>query len=170
MKKILFFTLIVFAASTLAAFAQDDIKQTPNCKYCGMDRQMFSHSRMLVTYEGGSFVGTCSLHCAALDLGLTLDKTPKAIMVADYGTKKLIDAEKAMWVIGGSVQGVMTRNAKWAFENKMGAEKFIKQNGGALATFDEAIKQAYEEMYQDTKMIRDKRKMKKMMENKKPAS
>jgi len=162
--------MFVFAASTFAAFAQDDIKQTPNCKYCGMDRQMFSHSRMYVDYDDGSFIGTCSLHCAALDLGLTMDKTPKNIMVADYGTKKLIDAEKALWVIGGSVQGIMTKNAKWAFENKADAEKFIKQNGGSIATFDQAIKQAYDEMYQDTKMIRDKRKMKKMMDNKKPAS
>ena len=170
MKKILLFALLFFAASTLAAFAQEDIKQTPNCKYCGMDRQMFSHSRLHVVYDDGSFIGTCSLHCAALDMGLTMDKTPKAIMVADYGTKKLIDAEKAVWVTGGSVQGVMTKNAKWAFENKADAEKFIKQNGGTLATFDQAIKQAYEEMYQDTKMIREKRKMKKMKENKNPAS
>jgi copper chaperone NosL len=158
MKKILFFTLLVFAASTLAAFAQDEIKQIPNCKYCGMDRQMFSHSRMHIDYDDGSFIGTCSLHCAAMDLGLTMDKMPKNIMVADYGTKKLIDAEKAVWVIGGSVQGVMTKNAKWAFKNKADAEKFIKQNGDALAAFDQAIQQAYEEMYQDTKMIRDKRK------------
>ena len=164
MKKLLFITLLVFAGSTLAAFAQDDIKQTPSCKYCGMDRQMFSHSRMHVDYDDGSFTGLCSLHCAALDLVLTLDKTPKAIMVADYGTKKLIDAEKAVWVIGGRAQGVMTQKAKWAFENKPNAEKFIKQNGGDLATFDEALKLAYEEMYLDTKMIRDKRKMKKMME------
>ena len=28
--------------------------------------------------------------------------------------------------------------------------------------FDEALKSAYEDMYQDTKMIREKRKMKKM--------
>ena len=96
-----------------------------------MDRQMFSHSRMHIVYEDGSFTGICSLHCAALDLGLTMDKTPTAISVADYGTKKLIDAEKAVWVVGGSVQGVMTKNAKWAFENKVDAENFIKQNGGA---------------------------------------
>jgi hypothetical protein len=35
----------------------------------------------------------------------------------------------------------------------------MKDNGGKLATFDEAIKLAYEDMYLDTKMIRDKRKM-----------
>ena len=63
--------------------------------------------------------------------------------MADYGTKKLIDAEKAVWVVGGSVQGVMTKNAKWAFENKADAGKFIKQNGGSLATFDDALKLAW---------------------------
>ncbi len=129
-----------------------------------MDRQMFSHSRMHIAYDNGSFTGICSLHCAALDLGLTMDKTPTAILVADYGTKKLIDAEKAIWVVGGSVQGVMTRNAKWAFENKADAEKFIKQNGGALADFDGAIKLAYDEMYHDTKIIRDNRKKKQSMQ------
>jgi copper chaperone NosL len=163
MKKTVLLALLVLSASALPAFAQDDIKQAPSCKYCGMDRQMFSHSRLHIIYEDGSVTGICSLHCAALDLGLTMDKAPTAIMVADYGTKKLIDAEKAVWVIGGSVQGVMTKNAKWAFENKADAEAFIKQNGGALATFDQAIKQAYEEMYQDTKVIRDNRKKKKMM-------
>lgn len=164
MKKTVLLALLVFTAMVMPAFSQDDIMQTPSCKYCGMDRQLFSHSRMHIVYEDGSFTGLCSLHCAALDLGLTLDKAPTEIMVADYGTKKLIDAEKAVWVIGGSVQGVMTRNAKWAFEKKEDAEAFMKQNGGALATFDQAIKQAYEEMYQDTKIIRDNRKKKKMMQ------
>ena len=62
------------------------------------------------------------------------------------------------------------QEAKWAFKNKADAEKFIMLNGGTLATFDEAMKAAYESMYADTKMIRDKRKkmreMKKMKMNK----
>jgi copper chaperone NosL len=164
MKKTVLLALLVFTASVMPAFSQDDIKKTPACKYCGMDRKMFSHSRMHIAYDDGSFTGLCSLHCAALDLGLTMDKTPTAIMVADYGMKKLIDAEKAVWVVGGGVQGVMTKNAKWAFENKVDAEQFIKQNGGALSNFDDAIKLAYGEMYQDTKIIRDNRKKKKMMQ------
>ncbi len=64
--------------------------------------------------------------------------------------------------------GVMTKRAKWAFENKADAEKFIKENGGTPATFDDAMEAAYEDMYADTKMIREKRKMmkEKMMEHK----
>jgi len=82
-------------------------------------------------------------------------------LVADYPSKKLIDAEKAAWVIGGGKPGVMTKRAKWAFENKADAELFMKENGGSIVAFDEAIKMAYEDMAQDTKMIREKRKMKK---------
>jgi len=56
----------------------------------------------------------------------------------------------------------MTRQAKWAFAKKEDAEKFIKESGGKPATFDEAMKAAYDDMYQDTKMIREKRKMMRM--------
>jgi nitrous oxide reductase accessory protein NosL len=88
-------------------------------------------------------------------------------MVGDYGTKKLIDAEKASWVIGGNKMGVMTKRAKWAFEKKEDAEKFVKENGGKISSFDDAMKATYEDMYADTKMIRERRKMKKMEHDKK---
>jgi nitrous oxide reductase accessory protein NosL len=98
----------------------------------------------------------------AVDLALNIDKTPKTIQVADFNTKNLIDAEKAVWVIGGDKPGVMSKRAKWAFEKKEDADAFIKSNGGALADFETAIKAAYEDMYADTKMIRERRKAKRM--------
>lgn len=139
--------------------SQEDTKAHPSCKYCGMDREKFSHTRMLIEYEDGSSTGTCSLHCTAIELSVNPDKSVKSIMVGDYNTKKLVDAERAFWVIGGSKQGVMTKRAKWAFEKKEDAEAFIKENGGKVATFEEAIKASYEDMYEDIKMIREKRKM-----------
>jgi copper chaperone NosL len=150
---------VMFGMLAMAAIAQEDIKQSTSCKYCGMDRQKFDFSRMLIEYDDGTSVGVCSLHCAAVELATNLDKTPKAIMVGDLGTKKLIDAEKAFWVLGGSKSGVMTKRGKWAFEKKDDAEAFIKTNGGALTSFEEVIKAAYTDMYEDTKMIREKRKM-----------
>jgi copper chaperone NosL len=155
-----------YSVATPAALAPDDMKKYPSCKYCGMDREKFAHSRMLIEYTDGTVVGTCSIHCAAMDLALNIDKTPKAVLVGDYSTKALLDAEKATWVLGGSKMGVMTRNAKWAFLQKGDAETFISQNGGRIATCDEAMKASYEDMYADTKMIREKRKMR-MMEQKK---
>ncbi len=142
------------------AIAGDDIGEHPSCKYCGMYRDKFAHSRMHIEYEDDSTVGTCSVHCAAVELALSIDKTPVAISVGDYNTKKLINAEDAAWVLGGSKPGVMTTRAKWAFAARGDAEAFIASQGGSLATFDDTMKAAYEDMYQDTKMIREKRKMK----------
>ena len=88
--------------------------------------------------------------------------------MADYDKKNLIDAEKAYWVIGGNKPGVMTKTGKWAFADKKDAEAFIKEHGGKLANFDDAMKTTYEDMYNDTKMIREKRaKMKQMKQQKK---
>lgn len=154
-----------FSATSFATGHNADIAANKSCKYCGMDREKFAHSRMLIEFEDGTNVATCSLHCAAIDLANNIDKTPKSIKVADYGSKQLIDAEKAVWVLGGSKQGVMTKSAKWAFASKDKAEAFIKENSGKLSTFDEAIKAAYEDMYTDTKMIRDKRKQMRMKQS-----
>jgi len=123
-----------------------------------MDREKFAFSRVLIEYEHGSTVGACSIHCAAIDLATNIDKTPKTIWVGDYTTKELIDAEKAFWVIGGSKMGVMTKNAKWAFGKSEDAKEFVAANGGEPGAFDQAMKAAYEDMYADTKMIREKRK------------
>lgn len=136
----------------------NDVKEIPACKYCGMNREMFAHSRLLIEYDDGTVVGTCSLHCAVLDLALNLDKNPKMIRVGDYGARELIDAEKAFWVIGGNKPGVMTRKAKWAFATQEGAEKFRQDHGGTPAGFDEALEAAYLSLNEDTKMIREKRK------------
>lgn len=140
----------------------NDVKEIPSCKYCGMNRETFAHSRMLIEYDDGSAMGACSLHCVALDLAVNLDKNPKAIRVGDYHTKELIDTETATWVIGGSKPGVMSKRAKWAFAKKTDAERFIQENGGILAGFDEAIEAAYKDLNEDTKMIRDRRKMRRM--------
>jgi copper chaperone NosL len=165
MKRVGLYTvgmlLVLVMAGTLWAMGQD-VKQIPACSYCGMNREMFAHSRMLIEYDDGTTVGTCSLHCAVIDLALKLDKNPKAIQVGDFRTKELIDAEKAYWVIGGDKPGVMTKKAKWAFADKEGAEKFQKEHGGVIAQFDGALEEAYKSLGEDTRMIREKRKMMRM--------
>jgi len=159
---------LVFSALLPGAYAVEDTKQFPSCKYCGMNREQFAFSRTYIDYDDGKPEGFCSIHCAAVDLAVHIDRFPKAILVGDYATKQLIDAEKAFWVIGGEKPGVMTKRAKWAFATKEGADTFIKQSGGAPGTFDTAMKATYEDMYQDTKMIRDRRAAKrKAMEQQK---
>jgi copper chaperone NosL len=161
---------LMFAGVAMSQTA-DDSGSYKSCGKCGMDREMFNYSRMLIEYDDGTTAPFCSIHCAAVDLANNIDKTPKSIKVADYNGKQLIDAENAFWVIGGVKSGVMSKRGKWAFEKKADAEAFIAANQGVAATFDDAMKAAYEDMYSDTKMIRDKRKMKRMnMQSSKPDS
>jgi copper chaperone NosL len=132
-------------------FAQEDIQKHRSCAYCGMDRKSFGHSRMFVEYSDGASVGTCSIRCIVLDLTQNLTKVPCSLKVGDYQTRKLIDADKAFWVVGGNKRGVMTRKAKWAFEKESSAKDFISSYGGDPATFHEALKAAYEEIYEEVK-------------------
>ena len=142
------------------AFAQtnEDTEHYKACKICGMDRAKFDFSRMLIEYDDGTVSPLVSIHCAAIDLASNIDKEPKSIKAADFYQKKLIDAETAFWVVGGKKPGIMSKRGKWAFEKKEDAEKFMSTNGGSLATFEDAMKMAYEDMYEDTKMIREKEK------------
>jgi copper chaperone NosL len=167
-------TVVCFILSglTFAEQMKDDISVHKACKYCGMDRGTYNFSRMLIGYDDGTIAAFCSIHCAAVDLANNIDKTPKAIQVGDFNGRQLIDAETAFWVVGGSKPGVMSKRGKWAFEKKDDAENFMKTNQGKIVSFEEAMKMAYEDMYEDTKMIRERRKMKrmKMMEQKPDAS
>lgn len=156
LTAVLLFSSLVFAAEHL------DQEQHASCNFCGMNRVKFAHSRMLINYSDDSSVGTCSLHCAAVEFAISINKTPTAIKVSDFNTKQLIDAEGAFWVLGGQKPGVMTLRAKWAFSDKEAAKKFVISNGGIIVDFDQAMKAAYEDMYKDTMMIRNQRKMKKM--------
>ncbi|MBD1400520.1 nitrous oxide reductase accessory protein NosL [Pelobacter sp. M08fum] len=152
----LFFSLLFVA--TLVIGSQSDIVNHSSCPHCGMDRDKFSFSRMLLVYDDGSEIGTCSIRCAAVDMVNNLDKAPVTMMVGDYKTDELIDAESAFWVIGGKRPGVMSRRAKWAFAQRADAAAFIAENNGELATFEQALQATYSDLYEDTRMIRERRK------------
>lgn len=130
-----------------------------SCLYCGMFRSKYEHAWVIITHDDGSSEGFCSIHCAAIDMALHTDKPIRNITVGDFDTKKQIDANHAYWVIGGDIMGVMTVRAKWAFEAKEGADKFISTHGGRAATLREVIKTAFDDMYLDTYMIRKHRKV-----------
>jgi len=166
MNRIILVVLIMVASLFLVmpqtAISAEDVVPRKGCVYCGMDLEKYDFSRMLIEYEDGTSTGVCSLHCAALELAVALDKTPASIKAADLNTKQMIDAEKAFWVLGGTRPAVMSKRGKWAFAKKEDAEAFLKQNNGSLVSFEAAIKAAYEDIYDDTKMIRERRKEKKM--------
>jgi len=154
--------IFFFFTLTTGLFAQEDVQKHPACQYCGMDRSKFAYSRFFIGYEDGSSQGTCSIHCAAIEFALQIDKAPKTMQVGDYYSKMLVEAETAFWVLGGNKPGVMTQRAKWAFGKKEDAQKFMKENGGTMISLEQAFKAAFEDMYADTRIIQERRKMRQM--------
>jgi nitrous oxide reductase accessory protein NosL len=150
----------------------DEFKKYPQCPYCGMDRTEYNHSRHLVQYDDDLVDGTCSIHCLAVSLLLNLDRGPKAIYAADYGStddiKPLVRVDSATYLIGSKLKGTMSAVSKLAFAQQAAAEAAKAAQGGKLASFDEALTQSYTNMAKDTMMIRKNRaeKMRKMMEKK----
>ncbi len=146
----------------------DELKKYPKCPYCGMDRTMWNHSRHLVHYDDNLADGTCSLHCLAISLSLNLDRGPKAIYAADFGSdsqiKPLINVDDATYLAGSELPGTMTKESKMAFASPEAANAALKNHGGDLLDVDEALTRAYLGMARDTAMIRKKRaaKRKKM--------
>jgi copper chaperone NosL len=147
------YRIIVIAALAVAFFGfagwtvagQDDIDLHRNCDNCGMDRKAYGYSRMLVNYDNGVSVGVCSLNCAVVELDAHKGRPVKSLLVADRETRSLVDAEKAVWVMGGNKRGVMTQRPKWAFATSASAQAFIDANGGVLANWPEVLAAARED-------------------------
>ena len=150
----------------------DELAKYPKCPYCGMDRTEYQHSRHLVQYEDDLVDGTCSIHCLAVSLSLNLDRGPKAVYAADFGSegaiKPLVPVDSATYLVGSKLKGTMTTVSKVAFADKKAAEAVQIAQGGELGGFNEALTQAYLGMAKDTLMIRRNRaeKLRKLMERK----
>lgn len=139
---IMLLLIICLMFTSAVAGAAETVENPKHCAECGMDRTVFSQSRMLIVYADGTPVGVCSIHCAAIDLKQNSGRQVKSLMVADYTSRELIDARTATWVVGGRKDGVMSPVAKWAFGREMDAQTFVRENGGKVTTFDEAMRAA----------------------------
>jgi copper chaperone NosL len=141
--------------------AEGDLEKYPKCPYCGMDRKQFHHSRMLVQYGDDVPDGTCSIHCAAISLALNIDREPKALYVADNAAageiKPLIEVDKATFLVGSSIKGVMTKVSKVAYGTEAAAKAAQAASGGELGNFEKALLAAYTSMSQDVATIRKMR-------------
>jgi predicted Rossmann-fold nucleotide-binding protein len=149
--------LALLVGGTKAEAAEKDVGKIPSCQYCGMDRGKFGSTRMLVEYANGTTIGTCSIHCAAVDLAQSFGKVIKSLKVADYRSGRLIEAENAFWVVGAGLPGVMAAKSRLAFADKNEAEAFRKDKGGESADFNAAITSTYCDMWSDTQAIRSRR-------------
>ncbi|MFO8152798.1 nitrous oxide reductase accessory protein NosL [Thioalkalivibrio sp.] len=139
----------------------DELEKYPRCPYCGMDRRQWHHSRHLVHYDDGRVDPTCSLHCVAISLSLNIDRGPKAIYAADFGSeltpRPLVNVDDASYLIGSALPGTMTARSKMAFASAAAAEAAEAAHGGEPGGFDTALTAAYLDMARDTAMIRRRR-------------
>lgn len=137
-----FVGLMLVAASAWGAVK---VESPRSCAQCGMDREFFAYSRMLIRYADGTTAGICSVNCAVTEMKQNKGKQVTSLQVADYAGKALMDARSATWVTGGKKPGVMTPLAKWAFSKREDAQKFVRENGGTITTFDDALSLALKE-------------------------
>ena len=156
MKKYMLSVIFLLVACAVVQ-AMDTVEAPKLCQQCRMDRTMFAHSRMLVVYADGTKTGLCSINCAVADMNINKDKPVKSMLVADYLTKKLIDANTAIWVVGGKKRGVMTALAKWAFVNEQDARAFVEENGGKVTSFEQVMQTTNKEVAEMAEMLNELR-------------
>lgn len=120
------------------------------CPVCGMSIKQYYKTSHTSKLENGNPRQYCSIYCLAKDkeeYGINEND----IQVIDAKTEKLINAKNAFYVVGSEVKGTMSMVSKLAFENKNDAKDFIKEFGGELKTFDEALKIAQDSLKKDEK-------------------
>lgn len=115
------------------------------CPVCGMSIKQYYKTSHTSKLENGNPRQYCSIYCLAKDkeeYGINEND----IQVIDAKTEKLINAKNAFYVVGSEVKGTMSMVSKLAFENENDAKDFIKEFGGELKTFDEALKIAQDSL------------------------
>lgn len=121
------------------------------CDNCGMDRNKFARTRHEFQNAKGKFY-TCSIHCVAA-LNMKLQEKAEQVKVAVYlHPENMLDADKAVYVIGSSAPGTMTLKSKIAFASRAEAEKFAADYGGQIGGFESALAEAAKELHQHQHM------------------
>ena len=145
MKRLWIGVFVGLTFVVASAWGAEKVESPKSCVQCGMDREFFAYSRMLIRYADGTTAGVCSMNCAVTEMKQNKGKQVASLMVADYAGKALMDARSATWVTGGKKPGVMTPLPKWAFAKREEAQSFVRENGGTITTFDEALSLALKE-------------------------
>ena len=152
-KGLIIFTLVL--VSGLFLFTMVQAEEQKYCPLCSMNLKMFWKTSHWLTFSDGTRTGYCSIHCASIvykKRASDIDRWE----VADYDTKKIINAYKAHFLIGSDLPGTMTPVSKLAFASLDVAKRYQQKNGGKIGTFDDALKRALEGLGEDMAMIKKK--------------
>jgi chemotaxis methyl-accepting protein methylase len=98
----------------------------------------------VVIFKDGTRLETCSLACAVKVYAKEKVRVKK-IMAADFLTAELVDAERAVYLEGSDIEGVMSYTSRIAFSNRADAVKFQKKHGGKIITYKTALRHQLDE-------------------------
>jgi nitrous oxide reductase accessory protein NosL len=155
LKTLLMISMIctIVILFTTISFAQEGQKW---CPMCGMNLKMFHKTHHRVIFKDGTQRGYCSLHCAAIVHKKMKDQIAK-VEVADFVTDEIISADKAFYLVGSDLPGVMTVVSKKAFSSEVDAKKYQNDHGGKIVRFEEALRMAQADLPADMKMLKEKK-------------
>lgn len=115
------------------------------CDNCRMNRNQWARTRHEFNTSKGTF-HTCSIHCVAALSG-KMKENPLNVKVAEYlNPEKMLEADKALYVIASTAPGTMTSKSKIAFSSKEDADKFAVKYGGRVSDFGGALSEAKKEL------------------------
>jgi nitrous oxide reductase accessory protein NosL len=137
MKKPLL-TMFFVAIMSVIVYAAD------RCIQCGMRVDEAKRQYFVVTTKDGKKQKTCNQGCAVIFME-NIKGEVKSVEAVDYNTGKTIRARDAFYVKGSNVKPVMGGESVVSFSKKEDAERFQKEQGGRLMTYDELFEAAEEE-------------------------
>ena len=126
------------------------------CNVCGMHLTKYYKTNHTAEFKNGHKEQYCSLHCLS-EVHKDYEQKIKNIQVVDTNSLKLIDAKKAFYVVGSSKEGTMSPISEYAFSTKIEAEKFKKEFGGEIHTFEETLKLSKDNLDKDNEILDEKR-------------
>jgi nitrous oxide reductase accessory protein NosL len=129
------------------------------CPVCGMNLKMFYKTSHASKLKDGKKRQYCSMRCLAVDSqehNISLDD----IQVVDVDSGKLIDANKAFYVVGSNIKGTMAKVSKLAFATEDEAKAFAKEHGGEVTDFKTAFAKANDSLEKDIAMVQMKKEKK----------
>jgi nitrous oxide reductase accessory protein NosL len=131
--------ILLLCVTPLFAAFEETNGQRPSCDVCGMYIDEFHDTATELTFKDGHKVEACGVACM---LRLINDNGgPDAftrLIVRDWGTKSLVTASEATYVIGSRIIPDMMPNII-AFKDKQSAEAFVAKEGGELLDLTQAL-------------------------------
>jgi len=107
------------------------------CGQCGMHLAKFVKTQYEIQWIDGTVTKTCGVQCGLTQQILHKDRF-KSSVAKDYVTGKSFDAKTGFYVFGSKVVTDMAPGFI-AFRQPADAEKFRKESGGRVLSFDESL-------------------------------